>query len=489
MFSRKARTSNSGTSTPQGRSSPHGSLHGSNTHLNVGPQDNSDAASIASIQSFSNTKIQEDEFQSFIRAAKDRCHRHPMFYTITDDELKRFLLYQKGNAQAAMKSVMGTLDWKMSYRIDTILEEDFSDMDRCGKLRWCGRDKEGHPIMVWRHIKHFPEQFQLERDVRYIVYCLEKGKESGIIADRITVIVDRIGMTQANYDSHLVKILLSIFQHHYPERLAKFYIFPKNVMLTMGWNITKVFLEPHTIARIKILNEEEVQGVLVNDIDRDQLYRRFGGIVEDDINFPPAPVGFGGLGLGMGMGIGGRDNVPSPSPSPSPVPNEIGFNGVGSVTSVPSGSPSSTSSTETGTGPGARISVNRIMTINVTSVDEEAVGEDGDLVRTTRTETTTYETRVSETIVHPRIVNAELQETNSNTHKVNTHLDSHFRGLSVTRRFGDVGGVPLSVTDRANIGNVAALDDEETDSPTELTTIKTNGKVTGNSDRNLFTFG
>ena len=54
-------------------------------------------------------------------------------------------------------------------------------MEASGKLSMRGRDKEGNPIMIWRHCKHLPEQFSMDRDIRFIVHMMEKGRKDGYV--------------------------------------------------------------------------------------------------------------------------------------------------------------------------------------------------------------------------------------------------------------------------------------------------------------------
>ncbi|KAJ3103814.1 hypothetical protein HDU97_009819 [Phlyctochytrium planicorne] len=202
-------------------------------------------------------------------------------------DLHRFLHVHKGNTAAAMKQVGATLEWREGYRWNSLLDEDFSDVLAVGKLTIHGFDMDGNPIAIWKQARHRPDDFGLERDMRFMIYCIEKAKKEGLFKEKMTMIIDRIGMTNHNFDSPLMKTLLSTLQAHYPEHLARLFVFPKNMLLSVGWNVAKVFLDAETIDRVKILTEDEHKNCLQQYITKENLFKRFGGIVDDPVDIEP----------------------------------------------------------------------------------------------------------------------------------------------------------------------------------------------------------
>ncbi|KAJ3219164.1 hypothetical protein HDU67_002497 [Dinochytrium kinnereticum] len=227
------------------------------------------------------TVATEEDLKAFPSAVRKHFHAHAMLATMSDEDFLRFLNVNRGNQAAALKQIGVTLDWREGYKWSTLLDEDFSDESKVGKLSIFGHDLDGHPIAVWKQARHRPDDFGLERDIRYIIYTVEKAKKMGIVKDRISLIIDRIGMTNHNFDSPLMKTLLSTFQTYYPDHLARLFVFPKNMLLSVGFNVAKVFLDLETVERIKILTEEEHKHCLMQYIDKEKLFKRFGGTVDD----------------------------------------------------------------------------------------------------------------------------------------------------------------------------------------------------------------
>ncbi|KAJ1566848.1 hypothetical protein HK405_008173 [Cladochytrium tenue] len=233
------------------------------------------------------SRISDADFEPglrFVAVAREKFAQHSMIVGMPDDEICRFLAAHKGAVPAALKQLGATLDWRASYDFNSVVDEDFSDLEASGKLQLRGKDKAGNAILVWRHSRHFPESSTLERDIRFIVHTLEQARRAG--ADRITAIIDRLGMTPANHDTPLIRALLTTFQHHYPDRLARLFVFPKSAVLSMGWKFAKVFIDAATISRIHILGEDEYRACLLQNIDRSDLLERYGGDLVDPADAP-----------------------------------------------------------------------------------------------------------------------------------------------------------------------------------------------------------
>lgn len=49
---------------------------------------------------------------------------------------------------------MGLKDWRVSYKLDTILDEDLSGAGVSQEFYWSGFDREGRPCLVFRAVEH-----------------------------------------------------------------------------------------------------------------------------------------------------------------------------------------------------------------------------------------------------------------------------------------------------------------------------------------------
>ncbi|KAJ3279876.1 hypothetical protein HK104_001111, partial [Borealophlyctis nickersoniae] len=220
----------------------------------------------------------------FVRKVRKLYEDDPIAGTLTDDHIAKYLittLAAKGREEDAMKAVATTLDWRRKYDWDQLLTEDFSDVERTGKLYWFHRTKDGSPVLTWRAARHFMEdEAAMHRTIRFMVYTVELAKKHGFVKDRATIIIDRLDIINANKDPALLRTLATTFQQHYPEHIDKLIMFPKNMLLTLAWNVTKVFLNPNLANRVEMLGTDYKEQ-LQKYIDRDCLIERYGGTQKD----------------------------------------------------------------------------------------------------------------------------------------------------------------------------------------------------------------
>ena len=76
----------------------------------------------------------------------------------------------KGNVDRAIKEMKAHFKWRDEYRVDTIVDEDFSDLKGRQEVYWAGVDKNGVPSLTWILRKHKASDQRPERFVRFFVH-------------------------------------------------------------------------------------------------------------------------------------------------------------------------------------------------------------------------------------------------------------------------------------------------------------------------------
>ena len=95
---------------------------------------------------------------------------------ITDEmACSRFLRGAKGNVKKAVEMFQANLEWRVRYKLDSIVDEDFSDLKEHHELYWSGRDKDGAMTLMWRLRKHDSRRTDAKRFVRFFVHQIESG--------------------------------------------------------------------------------------------------------------------------------------------------------------------------------------------------------------------------------------------------------------------------------------------------------------------------
>ena len=122
-------------------------------------------------------------------------------------------------------------------------------------------------------------------DTLYIFWKrrVKKGEHSfglcnRILKDKMSIVFDRTGMKLDKSDLNFAMGILPIFQKHYPEKMSRVYIFPKNTILSMLFKMFSMALKPVTIQRIVLKGGPEC---LMEGIGSDNILERYGGSLKE----------------------------------------------------------------------------------------------------------------------------------------------------------------------------------------------------------------
>lgn len=191
----------------------------------------------------------------------------------------RFLIARDYNNDKALEMWKKWYEWRISYKVDNITEDEISNELKTGKAFWFGTDKQGRPCLIIKIRRHMPKAVPIEETLRFAVYILEKGtklmQEKGVY--KIVVIWDRDGFSRKNFDTGmftLMKQIIGIMQDFYAERLGAVYILHSNWFFKTVMAAIKPFLADKTKEKIKIMGKPTD---LIQHFDKDQLLPEYGG--------------------------------------------------------------------------------------------------------------------------------------------------------------------------------------------------------------------
>jgi len=211
---------------------------------------------------------------------------------LSDAALKRFLAARGGNVDAAFELAQSVVRWRKDHKVDLILgkEQEFVAQDRWGMAYWHGVDLKGRPILVIRGSRHDPALFTTETTVRYLIWKIE-SKLLQANVDQIVLIFDFLNVSiRHNLDFKLMRIMNSLLQSFYPERLGVCLVYPTSQFM---WAFLKVFsktMDDRTQEKFLFVREQKRDNKFLKLIAPDQLQTRFGGTCMQE---------FGVEGLGM----------------------------------------------------------------------------------------------------------------------------------------------------------------------------------------------
>ncbi|KAF8586320.1 CRAL/TRIO domain-containing protein [Ramaria rubella] len=201
--------------------------------------------------------------------------------------LMKFLRARYLSVTEAQSMLISTLRWRVSFKLDEVMSEEFPS-DVFGQLaRVHGQDKGGRPVTynLYGANKDLKAVFgDIPRFIRWRVSLMEK--EVALLdfenTDQMVQIHDYEGVTLSSRDANskiAANEATNIFSSHYPELLyKKFFVNVPTLMSWIYWAF-KPLLPSKTFAKLSVVGygPHTIGKALLPYIEPDQLPERYGG--------------------------------------------------------------------------------------------------------------------------------------------------------------------------------------------------------------------
>jgi hypothetical protein len=194
----------------------------------------------------------------------------------------RFLRGAKGNVCKAVDMFRKHLEWRIQYGLESVVDEDFTDLKAHEELYWTGRDKDGVVTLMWRLHKHDASRTNGARFVRFFVHQIETGLRSSpqYPNAQFNILVDLQQVGYANADKEMSIILQSVLATNYPKVRKGLFVFPINWFVQMFWDslLKPVLstLQPDIEDKICPLTGDW-KAKLLERYDASEIEKEFGG--------------------------------------------------------------------------------------------------------------------------------------------------------------------------------------------------------------------
>ncbi|GAA5813432.1 hypothetical protein MFLAVUS_006910 [Mucor flavus] len=216
---------------------------------------------------------------------------------ITDSTVKRYMRARKWDYEQAKTMLENTIKWRRGYRPDELDPEYIKPEVETGKMYYNGFDKCGRPVWIMR--PRLQNSKDAERQIKHIVYCLERGiRLMPHLVENLAIIVDFKDSSAAHNPSvSTCKKFLDILGNHYPERLGVAFVVKSPWFFLTTFKIISPFMDPVTKNKIKFVvdgKEDKDTKNLGNEmvrlddyIDPEQLECDFGGRFNFEFELEP----------------------------------------------------------------------------------------------------------------------------------------------------------------------------------------------------------
>ena len=108
-----------------------------------------------------------------------RYQKHGHGHVCDDHALGRIVWGNSNDVKNSLENVLVHLRWRVAYKLDDIVAEDFSDLDSSGCIRWHKPAKLGQPPafrIVFARTPKCRDKESRKRTARFAIYMLERGK-------------------------------------------------------------------------------------------------------------------------------------------------------------------------------------------------------------------------------------------------------------------------------------------------------------------------
>jgi hypothetical protein len=200
----------------------------------------------------------------------------------THEYIKRWLHETNGNVDDAVKMIEKHVSWrKRMFPITktSMLHDSFNQARAFMPL---GRAKDGSYIMYIRSGLIPIDTMNLDNVVQLFVSTLEHvlAHDKGNQLPQFTILYDRTDFSiRKNFKKAFYKRLIRVLTENYPGTLRAIYVHPTDWVLSTLWKVIKLFMNPETAGKVKMIKHEQK---LQHYIDIKHLPQSLGGQVNID---------------------------------------------------------------------------------------------------------------------------------------------------------------------------------------------------------------
>ncbi|ODN03993.1 SEC14-like protein 2 [Orchesella cincta] len=221
----------------------------------------------------------------------------PHEYMKQDIYLIRWLRARNLDVNQAETMLLENLKWRKENRMDNILNEDFSELDRDYPFQIQYEDKEGKPIVTanfgdWdiRKLaisgKISSLNRHIDRGFEMVTDKVRKLQESGKVVAQWDFIINmenyKLSTAGLLTMSSYVPVSVNTYENHFPAHADKIMLINTPAIFELVLNIIRPIMSPLTRQTLKVYNtnKEQWQKELFEIVDRNELPPEYGGTRE-----------------------------------------------------------------------------------------------------------------------------------------------------------------------------------------------------------------
>lgn len=206
-----------------------------------------------------------EELRTMVVANHQPLPDEPEFYT-AQDTLLRFLKARKYVVKDAYKQLAEAIEWRRQFRPTMIDCHWCAEQAGFHGIRQVGFDAEQRPVLYACFAQCQTLKNTAEDTISHVTYLVENAlKCTEAKREKWVIIIDCTGLTLPCCNPKLGKQFSQTFGTNYPEHLSAFYLINHNPVLEGVWNAIKVFLDPVTASKVKLVKKKKIEATFNED--------------------------------------------------------------------------------------------------------------------------------------------------------------------------------------------------------------------------------
>jgi len=226
-----------------------------------------------------------DEFKEMV--GKVEMTEKEKEYFLDDMCLLRYLRAREYNTDKAYKMITDSIEWRRTFKPETIKLSEVEPMARTGCVYVNGKDKAGRPIIYARPYKDdlVKEPVDTKTKFKHLVYWVETGfkmmdKSKGV--EGFTLVTDYKNFARRHMDTKTNMEVLHYLNNQCPERMGKTFFLDPPFLFWVGWKIISPFLSQSTLNKVNFIKsttkgDQRIFPDMLKYIDENELEYEFGG--------------------------------------------------------------------------------------------------------------------------------------------------------------------------------------------------------------------
>jgi hypothetical protein len=185
--------------------------------------------------------------------------------------------------EECVRRLLKHVAWRYAYKVDGILDEDWSSYDMRNEMYVSGLDRQYRPSVTWRvsqHDPHLPRGQTPALGARYLVCTIERARAVNPQSRHIIFICDCSGLQWKNFEHAMFMEAVGMLQENYPDNVAHIFLFPVGWLINSLLGVCRPLLDKDTASKMSVLTEEDVQKGMRVHFSDDQIEVRIGGTLD-----------------------------------------------------------------------------------------------------------------------------------------------------------------------------------------------------------------